>query len=173
MATVAYKLPSGVAKIEVSPAVRLALESTGRAIRRNNQQYFARHRALKHELTEARGKAPARDQVERGSRWEGPWFRFTLFLGLDRSWPIPGPGKGPCAVCRDAELPVSTYCLWCNRSGRDLAIPKPTPAELSRLQRAHPNPPPPPEKAVPLTRKQRRAAARANAHQSPSHSTGA
>lgn len=163
---VEYRLPGGLVTLAVSPEVARALSSTGRAIRRNDKQFAERFQSLSEITpTEDQGKARARDRDERGgSQWSGPHFVFDLLLGLNYAWPVP-TGKGlPCAVCRDAKLAPNALCLWCNKSGRDLAIGRPTAAEIAKLQRAHPKTDgrlaggvDAPKPGAPLTRRQRRA----------------
>lgn len=75
---VQYKLPGRVVDVEISTEVRNALETTARAIRKNDQRFAETHRSLTGiEATEAQGSARVRDRDERGSNWKGPNVAFT------------------------------------------------------------------------------------------------
>lgn len=79
-----------------------------------------------------------RDGTYVGFGWEGPRFKFDRLVGESRIWNGP-PARGD--FCHDARLEPGTYCLCCDRSGRDKEIPKPTGHDLERRRerkrRAH------------------------------------
>lgn len=73
------------------------------------------------------------------SRWEGPRFRFELLLGLGHPWDGPDAqrvmvaGRRRCRYCGHLRrLSGGTYCLGCDRCGREAKIPRPTAAEMAR-----------------------------------------
>jgi hypothetical protein len=69
-----------------------------------------------------------------GYPWEGPRYDFALLLGGSPTWSGPeslwlwhsGRKRWVCRFCGHygARLPLVAYCLACDRSGRDLVIPK-------------------------------------------------
>ena len=85
--------------------------------------------------------------------WEGPRFSFTVFLGIGATWGRDGlPGLvawnevdgwlcGAC--CRYAKLSAATYCVHCDRSGRDAEIPLPTAEDIARRKERRKYTPPP------------------------------
>jgi len=104
------------------------------------------------------------DQRERGgegeelppllsSGWEGPWFPFSVLLGVGPTWGregVPGlpawvvDGVIVCgACCRHVTLPPSTYCINCDRSGKEAEIGKPTELDIARRKERRKYTPPP------------------------------
>lgn len=78
-----------------------------------------------------------------GYPWEGPRFTFALLLGEGAVWSGPdslvvwdaGRKRWVCRFCGHYRrgLPVTACCLGCDRSGRDLVIPRGKPrAELAK-----------------------------------------
>lgn len=71
-------------------------------------------------------------KVMGGYPWEGPRFDFALLLGESPTWAGPGSlevwGERSGWTCRfcghyGEDVPIVAYCLGCDRSGRDRAIP--------------------------------------------------
>lgn len=78
-----------------------------------------------------------------GYAWEGPRYTFALLLGEGAVWSgadslwlwHAGRKRWVCRFCGHygRGLPLVAYCLGCDRSGRDLVIPKGRPrAEVSK-----------------------------------------
>jgi hypothetical protein len=64
-----------------------------------------------------------------GFAWEGPRFQFGHIIGESRIWN--GPPE-PGEFCGWAELEPGQYCLCCQRSGKDPAIPRVTRSDVER-----------------------------------------
>lgn len=64
------------------------------------------------------------------SPWEGPTYKFRLLIGTGTIWTGP-PHPGPCPCCGGRRLWEWSYCLVCDRSGRDYDIP-PVPRDVWR-----------------------------------------
>ncbi len=102
-----------------------------------------------------------------GNPWEGPRFEFAYFFGAGPTWSGPADwiwaaaedgtislvgvetsATGPCQVCGGtAIVDLLTCCLGCCRTGRDLAIPRPTVRDLKKREEPKPSGPtklPPP-----------------------------
>lgn len=115
------------------------LEAIERADRRGEAKWREKH-VLMTDLSPEQ-VAPDRTQPTKtkredlGNPWEGPRYHFSHLLGESQIWSGPQRG-GRCRICRGGKLDLGCYCLGCDRSGRDLAIPRPTSAELRRI-RAH------------------------------------
>lgn len=96
---------------------------------------------------------PEGEEAKGGLPWEGPRFDFALLLGESPTWSgpvsmwlmegeagetVPWDGKGRKRRCRFCshlrEMPLVACCLngGCSRTGRDLAIPRPTGRDLER-----------------------------------------
>lgn len=86
--------------------------------------------------------------------WEGPRFSFTVLLGVGATWGRDGyPGliawseslnRLVCgACCRYARLPQSTYCIHCDRSGRDAELPPISETDRARRRETRKYVPPP------------------------------
>jgi hypothetical protein len=74
------------------------------------------------------GRRVAQRPMPLGNPWEGPRFSFTLYLGEHRPGWNGGEAideRGRCGLCHGLWLPPHVYCLSCDRSGRDAAIPCP------------------------------------------------
>lgn len=85
--------------------------------------------------------------------WEGPRFSFTVFLGIGATWgrdQMPGlwawsevTGWVCGACCRHAKLAPGTYCVHCDRSGRDADIPQPSALDHAKRRETRKYQPPP------------------------------
>jgi hypothetical protein len=58
-----------------------------------------------------------------GNDWDGERRGFVIWLGLTLMWPVPNRPDGRCGACGGEKLSADTYCLVCNRCGRELRIP--------------------------------------------------
>lgn len=128
----------------------LVSRATARGIRRIRKKYIRDIRRweeqhvpfaqLTNRVTE-RQPDPSEDESYARSRlredyiglpWEGPLFKFDHLIGESSIWPIPKRDDGRCEACLDRRLEYRQACLLCNRTGRDLAVPVPSKADLAK-----------------------------------------
>jgi hypothetical protein len=148
---VEYTTADGVTlRFRVSPEVAAVLADEGPALREMTLTDLAGMKHHQHDVRSgldperviegiARRVARRRTREARGNPWTGPRHQFGCFLGETRPNWLGGEAiddEGVCRLCRGRKLSASTYCLSCDRSGRDDAIP--TPGE--RVRRRAPKP---------------------------------
>lgn len=90
----------------------------------------------------ARRKPPGRRDPEYlGFPWEGPRLSFSLLLGESAVWAGPDSlrlydetgAPRECRFCGSApRLPDYSYCLGCDRSGKDRHVPPPSELDLKK-----------------------------------------
>jgi hypothetical protein len=137
---VEYTTADGVTlRFRVSPEVAAVLADEGPALREMTLTDLA---GMKHHQHDVRsGLDPERviEGIARRVARRRTREARGCFLGETRPNWLGGEAiddEGVCRLCRGRKLSASTYCLSCDRSGRDDAIP--TPGE--RVRRRAPKP---------------------------------
>lgn len=137
-ATIRYRDARGyLQEIRVTSTMARAIRNVRQQARRADERWRERHVAMSDMGIDPDRQAekPAQRPSQAGNPWQGPRFSFTAWIGEGRIWHGPPPKKARrCDFCRGAWLGAQTYCLRCDRSGRDREIPRPSRTELSRIR---------------------------------------
>lgn len=139
--TIRYRDGRGhLQELRVSRADARAVRAIRRTAKRAQKRWESRHVTFTDAKINAKGlRAHQRPRIDGGYPWEGPRFHFDRLIGEGEVWAGPVvvevEGQRYCTLCWDRELPPDTYCLGCDRSGRDRDIPPPSPSDLA-LRRA-------------------------------------
>lgn len=136
--TIRYRDAHGfLQEVRVTSTLARAIRNVRQQARRADERWRERHRAMTDlgiEPDRVETKPVARPS-QAGNPWQGPRFSFMAWIGEGRIWPgPPRPRARTCDFCKGAWLGVGTYCLRCDRSGRDRELPRPSRTELSRIR---------------------------------------
>jgi hypothetical protein len=129
------------------------IEAYDRLCRRRDAQYHKTHTTFTDRGAEVTEKEASRRRdltrpSQGGHAWEGPTkaqVAFSIFLGSSPTWWGDPSQGGTCAICQRKMLSTWTYCLGCDRCGREKDIEKPTSRDLAK--RAEPKAPEPEKKS--------------------------
>lgn len=116
------------------------IEAYDRMCRRREAEYRKTHTTFTDLGADESSITPGeRSRKSRGGYpWEGPpksQVGFSIFLGSSPTWWGDPAPDGRCFICKGKAISTWTYCLGCDRCGKEFAIDKPTGADLAKRRR--------------------------------------